>query len=117
MPRTASLRLNPFDPQNSHWFRVLALSLYFSGQKEQALLAVQRALKARPGWPLTLETAVVCHVALGQMPQARACCEQMRTLPAPKGDPTAIMKIRNPAWAAEIAAALRVAGLDSKSRQ
>jgi TolB-like protein len=108
-PMASGLRLNPFDPQNSHWFRIQALALYFSGQKEQALAAAQRALKARPGWGLTLETATICHVALGQMEEARACLEQMRTAPTPKGDPTAVMRKRNPEWAAEIAAQLRKA--------
>jgi TolB-like protein len=108
-PMARGLRLNPFDPQNSHWFRVQALALYFSDQKEPALAAAQRALKARPGWPLTLETAAICHVALGQIEEARACLEQMRTAPAPKGDPTAIMRRRNPKWAAEIEALLRKA--------
>jgi TolB-like protein len=108
-PIARGLRLNPFDPQNSHWFRIQALALYFSGQKEQALAAAQRALKARPGWPLTLETAAICHAALGRMEEARACLTQMRNAPAPKGDPTAIMRKRNPKWAAEIAAQLRKA--------
>jgi predicted Zn-dependent protease len=105
----SGLRLNPFDPQNSHWFRIQALALYFANQKERALASAQRALKARPGWPLTLETAAICHVALGQMKEARACLEQMRRAPAPKGDPTAIMRKRNPTWATEIAAQLRKA--------
>jgi tetratricopeptide (TPR) repeat protein len=108
-PMARGLRLNPFDPQNSHWFRVQALALYFAGHKEPALAAAQRALKARPGWPLTLETATICHVALGQMEEARACLEQMRRAPVPKGDPTAMMRKRNPKWATEIAAQLRKA--------
>jgi len=66
-------------------------------------------LKARLGWPLTLETAAICHVALGQIEEARACVEAMRNAPAPKGDPTAIMRKRNPKWAAEMAAQLRKA--------
>jgi len=105
-PLARGLRLNPFDPQNSHWFRVQALALYFSGQKELALAAVQRALKARPGWALSLETAAMCHAALGQMAEARGCLEEMHHVPAPKGDPTAIMRQRNPQWAAEIVAQL-----------
>jgi TolB-like protein len=110
-PMAHGLRLNPFDPQNSHWFRVQALALYFSDQKEHALAAAQRALKARPGWPLTLETAAICHVALGQIEEARACLAQMRNTPAPKADPTAIMRKRNPKWAAEITAQLRKAAV------
>jgi TolB-like protein/Flp pilus assembly protein TadD len=108
-PLAHGLRLNPFDPQNSHWFRIQALALYFSGQKELALAAAQRALKARPGWALTLETAAICHVALGQMMEARACLEQMHNAPTPKGDPTAIMRTRNPQWASEITMQLRKA--------
>jgi hypothetical protein len=33
----------------------------------------------------------------------------MRRLPAPTGDPTAIMKIRNPEWAKDIASQLQKA--------
>lgn len=105
-PLTHGLRLNPFDPQNSHWFRVLALAYYFSGQKEAALAAAQRSLKARPGWALTLETAAACYAALGRLSEARACVEQMRTLPTPKGDPTSVLKLHHPRWAADIAAQL-----------
>jgi hypothetical protein len=85
------------------------LALYFSGRKQEALIAAQRAHKARPGWPLTLETAAICHAALGQMSEARGCLDQMRQLPAPKGDPTEIMKRRNPEWSEEIDAQLRKA--------
>lgn len=106
-PLERGLRLNPFDPQNSHWFRVLALALLFSNQLDRALVAAQRAVKARPGWPLTIETAAVCYAALGQMQEARECIEQMRRLPTPKGDPTTIMKVRNPEWASEIASQLQ----------
>jgi tetratricopeptide (TPR) repeat protein len=106
-PLTHGLRLNPFDPQNSHWFRVLALAYYFSGQKELALSAAQRSLKARPGWALTLETAAACYAALGQLPEARACVEQMQSLPAPKGDPTSVLKRHHPRWAADLAAQLQ----------
>jgi TolB-like protein/Tfp pilus assembly protein PilF len=108
-PLQRGLRLNPFDPQNTHWFRLLALALYFSGKHSEALAAAHRAVKARPGWPLTLETATICHVALGEMAEARACLEQMHNLAAPKGDPTRIMKLRNPKWADEITAQLRKA--------
>jgi hypothetical protein len=108
-PLERGLRLNPFDPQNSHWFRVLALALYFSGQQDRALVSALRAVKARPGWPLTLETAAVCYAALGQMQESRNCIEQMRRLPAPAGDPTAIMKVRNPDWAKDIASQLHKA--------
>jgi tetratricopeptide (TPR) repeat protein len=106
-PMASGLRLNPFDPQNSHWFRVQALAQYFANRKEQALVSAQRALKARPSWPLTLETAAICYIALGQLEEARACVEQMRSAPALKGDPTAIMRKRNPKWADEIAAQIR----------
>ncbi|MER8872554.1 hypothetical protein NKI04_21985, partial [Mesorhizobium sp. M0814] len=36
-PVQRGLRLNPFDSQNFHWFRVLALAMHFSGEKEAAL--------------------------------------------------------------------------------
>ncbi|WP_407119131.1 winged helix-turn-helix domain-containing tetratricopeptide repeat protein [Bradyrhizobium sp. LMG 9283] len=114
-PLQRGLRLNPFDPQNTHWFRLLALALYFSGKHPEALAAAHRAVKARPGWPLTLETAAICHVALGQIVEGRACLEQMHKLAGPNGDPTRMMKLRNPKWADEITAQLRKAAARPQS--
>lgn len=38
-PLEHGLRLNPYDPRNFHWYRVLALSQYFAGQHQAALEA------------------------------------------------------------------------------
>ena len=91
-PLERGLRLNPFDPQNSHWFPCIGARAVFLGPARSGAGSALRAVKARPGWPLTLETAAVCYAALGQMQEAHECIDQMRRLPAPKGDPTAIMR-------------------------
>jgi hypothetical protein len=43
------------------------------------------------------------------MAAARGCIDQMRQLPAAKGDQTGNMKRRNPEWSEEINAQLRKA--------
>jgi len=48
----------------------------------------------------------VCYAALGQLSEARACFEQMRRLPAPKGDPTSVLKRHHPQWASDMEAHL-----------
>jgi tetratricopeptide (TPR) repeat protein len=108
-PLQHGLRLNPDDPQNSHWFRVMALAFHFAGQADQALEAALKAVNVRPAWPLTLETLAVCYAALGRLKEARECVEQLRRLEPPKGDPISPLKEHNPEWAADMAAMLRKA--------
>jgi Flp pilus assembly protein TadD len=102
-PLRHGLGLNPADPQNTHWFRILALAYLFAGDKMQALSFAERAQACRPGWPPTLETLATCHAALGQHEQARALLAEMRSLPALPGAPTDVMFRMHPHWAAEIA--------------
>jgi TolB-like protein/Tfp pilus assembly protein PilF len=109
-PLERGLQLNPYDPQNSHWFRILALAFHFLDQDDRALEAALKAVNVRPSWPLTLETLAVCYASLNQMPEARDCMEQMRQLEPPKGDPIFPLKDHNPAWAENIAAMLRRIG-------
>jgi TolB-like protein/Flp pilus assembly protein TadD len=108
-PMRRGLRLNPFDPQNFHWFRVLALALYFSGNKEEALSAALKALNIRPTWPFTLETVCVCCASLDRLPEARRYADQMRQGTGPKRDPVRPMKMLNPKWATHMEAMLRKA--------
>jgi predicted Zn-dependent protease len=109
-PLERGLRLNPFDPQNFHWFRSLALAYYFSGKPAEALKAAVQASQVRPDWRPALEAMIVCHVALGQSDDTRRCADQMRQLEKPESDVLEQLKIRNPHWADEIARALRSAG-------
>jgi TolB-like protein len=109
-PLERGLRLNPFDPQNFHWFRSLALAYYFSGKPAEGLKAAVQAAQVRPAWRPALEAMIVCHVALGQLDDARRCADQMRRLDKPESDVLEQLKIRNPQWAEEIARVLRAAG-------
>jgi adenylate cyclase len=109
-PLQRALRLNPFDPQNFHWFRILALAHYFSGNKEAALQSALRALNIRPHWPFTLETVTMCYGALGCATEAYKSLVQMRQAIGPRRDPVAPMKVLNPDWADHIGEMLRNAG-------
>jgi TolB-like protein len=109
-PLERGLRLNPFDPQNFHWFRSLALAYYFSGRPTEGLKAAVQASQVRPDWRPALEAMIVCHVALGQSNDARRCADQMREHEKPESDILEQLKIRNPNWAEEIARARRNAG-------
>ena len=105
-PIEHGLRLNPYDPQNFHWFRVLALAQYFSGRTEAALHAALKALNVRPAWPFTLETVAICYAALDRRPEAEECLAQMRRLPAPGTDPIAPLRALNPEWTQQMTALL-----------
>jgi tetratricopeptide (TPR) repeat protein len=114
-PLEHGLRLNPFDPQNFHWFRILALARYFSGNEEAALQSALRALSIRPQWPFTLETVTMCYSALGRLAEAHKSAQQMRQAAGPRLDPVAPMMVLNPDWADHIAEMLgKAEGVDAK---
>jgi TolB-like protein/Flp pilus assembly protein TadD len=98
-PLEHGLRLNPYDPRNFHWYRVLALAHYFAGHPEAALQAALKALDIRPEWPFTLETAALCYCELGRREEARQMLSEASRLRRPKGDPAGPMTAINPAWA------------------
>lgn len=106
-PLEHGLRLNPYDPQNFHWFRILGLAHYFSGRTELALEAALKALNVRPSWPFTLETVVVCYVTLGRLEDAKESLELMRQFAGPSTDPTMPLRVLNPTWSDQISAMLR----------
>jgi predicted Zn-dependent protease len=108
-PLQRGLRLNPFDPQNFHWFRLLALACYFTGNATEGLAAAVRASQVRPAWRPALEAIVVCQVALGRWDDARRCAGQMKQLETPESDILEQLRISNPQWAEDITAALRAA--------
>jgi adenylate cyclase len=110
-PLERGLRLSPFDPQNFVWLRALALAFYFTNQGEHALEAAKRALKVRPSWRPTLETVVLCCMALDRTEEAKIFVEQMRHLDSPTADMFEGLKRHNPQWAEEMSAMLQRAGL------
>jgi adenylate cyclase len=112
VPLEHGLRLSPFDPQNFVWFRALALALYFAREQARALEAAKRALKVRPSWRPTLETVVLCCMALDHKEEVKIFVEQMRHLEKPAVDMLDHqLKKNNPQWAREISLMLRKAGL------
>ncbi|HET9664476.1 MAG TPA: winged helix-turn-helix domain-containing protein [Burkholderiales bacterium] len=108
-PLERGLRLNPFDPQNFHWLRCLALAHHFSGEPRNALRAAIRAAQVAPTWRPAQETLAICLMALGQIGAARESAERMRQLESPTSDVLEQFRLRNPAWADQMAAALRSA--------
>jgi TolB-like protein len=109
------LRLNPYDPQNFIWCNLLALAYFFDKKTDIALQCAERALKIRPKWRSTLETAACCDVALGRAEAAREYIEQMARAENPLGDALAPLKRRNPHWTKEMTALLRKAGWSRSS--
>jgi tetratricopeptide (TPR) repeat protein len=105
-PLQHGIRLSPFDPQNFVWFQVLALALFFAGQREAALRAALRALKIRPSSRPALEKVVMCSVALGRIEEARTLVDQIHHLDKPEPDIFAQLKVRNPQWAEEMSSLL-----------
>jgi tetratricopeptide (TPR) repeat protein len=109
-PLERGLRLNPFDPQNFHWFRLQALACHFVGRDEDALRAALRAVDVRPSWRPAHETAALCYAALGRLEEARNCAVEMAGLEMPRHDILSHLKLRNPRWTESMAALLRQAG-------
>lgn len=97
-PLEYGLRLNPYDPQNFHWWRILALARLLCGESDRALEATLRALDLRPSWRLSLETAVLCYAALEQWKEAAECIAELRLSAPVKSDPVAILGLRHPQW-------------------
>lgn len=112
-PIEYGLRLNPYDPQNFHWWRILALVRLLCGESCRALEAALRALDLRPSWRLSLETAMLCYAALGQWKEAADCIAEMRLSAPVKSDPIAVLGLQHPQWDALRRDALRHAGVTS----
>jgi len=98
-PLQRGLRLSPYDPQNFYWFGALGLALFFNDQPQQALESALRALEIRPTWRQSLETAIICYVALDRMAEARALVDQIRRNSERQGDLSRWLRKHNPRWA------------------
>jgi TolB-like protein len=106
-PLERGLELSPHDPQNFVWLNLLALARAFAGKAASALDAAQRVLKIRPDWRPGYETLVYCEACMGNWTEAHRAAQQMQTLKSLPGDALGPLRSGNPAWAAEIADALR----------
>lgn len=109
-PLERGLRLNPFDPQNFHWHRCLALAHLFAGDPATALLAATRATQVAPDWRPAWEVKVVCLVALGSADDASRQMERVKSLQRPSSDVLEQFRLCSPAWAERLASALREVG-------
>jgi tetratricopeptide (TPR) repeat protein len=109
-PLERGLRLNPFDPQNFLWFRTLSLAHYFTGDAAKGVQGAIKALQVRPTWRPGLEALAVCHLALGNIEEARRCADKMRQLAPPESDVLEQLRIRNPHWARQMDQVLGAVG-------
>ena len=107
-PLKRGLRLNPFDPQNFHWHRCLALAQLLDGDPEGALHAATKATQVSPQWRPAWEAMVFCLVELGRMKDARRQLERLRSLDMPPSDVLEQLRLRNPGWAQRMASALSI---------
>lgn len=96
------LRLNRYDPQNFIWYHVLALAYLFTGRANEALQCAIAALKIRPTWRSTMQTAAACCAALGDAEAARQWMLQVASLPSASGDALQPLWRSNPLWADEV---------------
>jgi TolB-like protein len=96
------LRLNRYDPQNFIWYNVLALAYLFTGRAEEALQRAIAALKSRPTWRSSMETAAACCAALDNTDAARQWGHQVASLPRISGDALQPLWRSNPLWADEV---------------
>lgn len=96
------LRLNRYDPQNFIWYNVLALAYLFTDQAEEALRRAVAALKIRPTWRSSMQTAAACCAAIGNADAARHWLHQVASLPGTPGDELQPLWRSNPLWADEV---------------
>jgi len=115
-PLERGLRLNPFDPQNFLWFRTLSLAHYFTGDAAKGVHGAIKALQVRPTWRPGVEALAVCHLALGNIDEARRCADKIGQLAPPDsdglepGDGLDQLRIRNPHWGQHMDQALEAVG-------
>jgi hypothetical protein len=114
-PLEHGLRLNPFDPQNFVWYRLLSLARLFADDLPGARDSAVRAFKVRPNWRPTVEYLAGLYAALGDTRAARECVEQLAKLETPPGDALAPLKLRHPGWAEQLSTLLRRAGVEDSS--
>ena len=115
-PLVRGLRLNPFDPQNFLWFRTLSLAHYFTGDPTKGVQAAIKALQVRPTWRPGLEALAVCHLALGNIDEARRCADKIGQMAPPDSDGLEPsdgleqLRIRNPHWGLQMDQAIKASG-------
>src|SRR5688572_27966903 len=110
-PIEYGLRLNPYDPQNFHWWRILAVARLLRGENDRALEAALRALDLRPSWRLSLDTALLCYAALKRWKEAAECIAEIEMSAQVKSDPIAVLGLQHPQWDALRRDALAHAGV------
>ncbi|MEH2626621.1 TolB-like protein/Flp pilus assembly protein TadD [Bradyrhizobium sp. AZCC 1719] len=97
-PLEHGLTLNPNDPQNLAWYNLLAHAQLLAGDAESALATANKALAIRPTFRPTFETLTCCHIALGNLDDARQCASRMNELREPQSHFLAPLKQLHPEW-------------------
>jgi TolB-like protein len=97
-PLEHGLALNPNDPQNLAWYNLLAHAQLLTGDAERALATANKALAIRPTFRPTFETLTCCHIALGNLEEARQCASRMNELGEPQSHFLAPLKRLHPEW-------------------
>lgn len=69
-----AVRLSAHDPRLFVWLPILALTHFLAGRHRDALAACQRALAARPDYPVALRYLVAALGHWGGAPRRRRCC-------------------------------------------
>jgi TolB-like protein len=110
-PMQHGFRLNPYDPQNFVWYNLLTLAQFCAGHYEAALASIVKAAQSRPTWRPTYIKMACCHLALGQVEQARACLNQPGLEDSP-ADGLGPFNRLQPELAERMRAMLRDAGLN-----
>ncbi|MBB4483117.1 winged helix-turn-helix domain-containing tetratricopeptide repeat protein [Rhizobium etli] len=108
-PLSRGLELNPHDPQNGVWFSLLMLARFFSDDVEGAFDVGHTALKARPDWPALMRIQACCHMAVGNIQQARRFAAAANSLPESAGDALGPFREGNKEWATRLEGLLREA--------
>ncbi|MEH2542839.1 MULTISPECIES: tetratricopeptide repeat protein [unclassified Bradyrhizobium] len=97
-PLEHGLTLNPNDPQNLAWYNLLAHAQLLAGDAESALATANKALAIRPTFRPTFETLTCCHIALGNLDDARQCASRMSELREPQSHFLAPLRQLHPEW-------------------
>lgn len=73
-----AVRLSAYDPRLFVWLPILALTHYLSGRYRDALVACQRALAAKPDYPVALRYLVATLGQLNRTAEAQAVLPLLR---------------------------------------
>ena len=89
------------------WFSRRLGARFLSGVVEGARDVGHTALKVRPDWPALMRIQACCHMAVGNIQQARRFAAAASSLPEPTGDALGPFREGNKLWATRLEGLLR----------